>query len=92
MFDSYERRFRRTTRLPFRMINAFYSPGFAKVLLNPKNVLGIVDAVTRLLAGQTDPGPLDRLRLRLFHFLIWLNNRLGFLKDPRPEEHAVPHG
>ena len=92
IFDSYERRFRRTTAIPFKMIDAFYSPGFAKVFLNPNNMFGVVDAMSRLLAGQTDMGALDRMRIRVFHLLIWLNNRLGFIKDPRPREHAVDHG
>jgi len=90
-FDRYEKTFRRWTRVHFRMIDAWYDPGFAQVLFNRRNTLGVGDAVTKLLAGQSDLGPLDRLRLRLFYWLIRANNKWKFLKDPRPVEHQVSH-
>jgi FADH2-dependent halogenase len=91
-FSSYEKTFRRWTRNLFEMIDAFYGPGFAKVFLTPKNTFGMVKAVIALLAGHSDPGLLDRLRLRLFYGLIRLNNRREFIPDPRPAGSAVPHG
>jgi flavin-dependent dehydrogenase len=91
-FERYESTFRRWAAIHFGMIDAWYAPGFAEVLLNKRNTLGVADAVTRLLAGQSDLGPLDRVRIRLFHWLIRANHRWKFLKDPRPVEHAVPHG
>jgi flavin-dependent dehydrogenase len=90
-FARYEKTFRRWTRNHFRMIEAYYDPGFAEVLFNKRNTLGVGDAVTRLLAGQSEPGPLDRMRLRLFYWLIRANNKWRFLKDPRPAEHQVSH-
>lgn len=91
IFDGYERAFRAWTRHHFAMIEAFYSPGFAEVFLNRRNTLGIAEAVTALLAGQSEQGWLDRLRVRLFFLLIRLNNRFKFLKDPRSPEAAIPH-
>ncbi len=90
-FERYERTFRRWTRAHFQMIEAWYAPGFAEVLLNRRNMLGVADAVTRLLAGQSDLGPLDRIRIQIFYWLIRANNKWKFIKDPRPAEHAVPH-
>jgi FADH2-dependent halogenase len=91
LFRRYEATFRRWTRIHFRMIDAYYAPGFGEVLFNKRNKLGIADAVTALLAGQSDLGLADRMRIELFYLLIKMNNKWKFLKDPRPAEHAVPH-
>ncbi|HVR84030.1 MAG TPA: NAD(P)/FAD-dependent oxidoreductase, partial [Planctomycetota bacterium] len=91
-FASYEKAFRRWTRNHFAMIDAFYGPGFGNVFLTPKNTLGMVKAVIALLAGKSEPTWIDRLRLKLFYWLIRMNNRRGWISDPRPAESAVPHG
>jgi len=91
LFARYEESFRRWTRIHFKMIDAYYAPGFAEVLLNKKETFGIPAAVTALLAGQTDLGFIDRARLQLFYWLIKANNKWKFLKDPRPVEHAISH-
>lgn len=90
-FRGYEKAFRRWTRNHFAMIDAFYGPGFAKVFLTPKNTLGIVRAVIALLAGRSDPSLIDRVRLKLFYWIIQLNNKREFMPDPRSAESAVPH-
>jgi FADH2-dependent halogenase len=91
-FAGYEKAFRRWTLNHFQMIDAFYGPGFGNVFLTPKNTLGMVKAVIALLAGKSDPSFLDRLRLKLFYWLIRMNNKHHWLPDPRPAESAVPHG
>jgi flavin-dependent dehydrogenase len=91
-FKGYEKSFRRWTANHFAMIDAFYAPGFGNVFLTPKNTLGMVKAVIGLLAGRSDPGILDRLRLKLFYGLILLNNKHHFMPDPRSKESAVSHG
>ncbi|MBI3858063.1 MAG: tryptophan 7-halogenase [Planctomycetes bacterium] len=90
-FAAYEKSFRRWTANHFAMIDAFYAPGFGNVFLTPKNTLGMVKAVIGLLAGRSEPGLLDRLRLKLFYGLIRLNNKYSLMPDPRPAETAVPH-
>jgi FADH2-dependent halogenase len=91
-FASYEKDFKRWTRNHFAMIDAFYGPGFGNVFLTPKNTLGMVKAVIALLAGRSDPSFIDRLRLKLFYWLIRMNNKHRWLPDPRPAGSAVPHG
>jgi FADH2-dependent halogenase len=91
-FMEYETAFRRWTSNHFKMIDAFYGPGFAKVFLTPKNTLGMVKAVIALLAGRSDPSFLDRLRLKLFYWVIEMNNKHGWMPDPRSTDAAVPHG
>ncbi len=91
-FAPYEKAFRTWTANHFKMIDAFYGPGFAKVFLTPKNTLGMVKAVIALLAGRSDPGLLDRLRLKLFYWVIRMNNKHGWMPDPRSTDAAVPHG
>ncbi len=91
-FASYENAFRRWTRNHFAMIDAFYGPGFGNVFLTPKNTLGMVKAVIALLAGKSDPTWVDRLRLKLFYWMIRMNNKHQWMPDPRPAESAIPHG
>jgi flavin-dependent dehydrogenase len=90
-FKSYEKAFKRWTANHFAMIDAFYAPGFGNVFLTPKNTFGVVKAVIGLLAGRSDPGFIDRLRLRFFYGLIRLNNKYHLMPDPRSAEAAVPH-
>lgn len=91
-FKGYEKAFRRWTANHFAMIDAFYGPGFGNVFLTPKNTLGMVKAVIGLLAGRSDPSLLDRLRLKLFYWLVRVNGKHAFIPDPRPASSAVPHG
>jgi hypothetical protein len=91
-FRPYEKSFRTWTRNHFAMIDAFYGPGFGNVFLTPKNTLGMVKAVIALLAGKSEPTWLDRMRLKLFYWLIRTNNKFRMIPDPRPAESAVPHG
>jgi flavin-dependent dehydrogenase len=91
-FKGYEKAFRRWTGHHFAMIDAFYGPGFGNVFLTPKNTLGMVKAVIGLLAGRSDPGLLDRIRLKLFYWLVRANGKHAFIPDPRAAESAVPHG
>jgi flavin-dependent dehydrogenase len=91
-FRSYEKSFKRWTANHFAMIDAFYAPGFGNVFLTPRNTFGMVKAVIGLLAGRSEPGFLDRLRLKLFYRLLRLNNKYHFMPDPRPAESAIPHG
>jgi flavin-dependent dehydrogenase len=91
-FRLYEKSFRTWTRNHFAMIDAFYGPGFGNVFLTPKNTLGMVTAVIALLAGKSEPTWLDRMRLKLFYWLIRTNNKYRMIPDPRPAESAVPHG
>jgi FADH2-dependent halogenase len=91
-FADYEKTFRRWTSNHFKMIDAFYGPGFGNVFLTPKNTFGMVKAVIALLAGRSDPSWIDRLRLKLFYWIIRMNNKHGWMPDPRSPESAVPHG
>lgn len=91
-FGAYERQFQKWMRIHFRMIDAFYSEGFATLFLKPRNTFGLVDTVIRLLAGDSDMGWRDRARLNVFYALLWLNRKLGFAKDPRTPDAALPHG
>lgn len=91
-FVKYEKAFRTWTQNHFLMIDAFYGPGFGKVFLTPKNTFGIVTSIIGLLAGKSDSSWVDRMRLKLFYWIIRMNNKHGWMPDPRPAESAVPHG
>ncbi len=90
-FEGYEKAFKRWTSNHFAMIDAFYAPGFGNVFLTPKNTFGVVKAVIGLLAGRSDPGFIDRLRLKFFYWLVRMNAQRPIMPDPRPAESAVPH-
>jgi flavin-dependent dehydrogenase len=66
-FRGYERAVRRGTRPFERFIESFYDRAFLDVFLHPKNVLGMVDAVTGVLAG----GSFGTLPKR-FRFSLWV--------------------
>jgi flavin-dependent dehydrogenase len=90
-FEPYERRFREWIETHFRTIEAYYDPEFPVVLFSGRNTFGVSDAITRLLAGQTELGWLDRLRMKLFYFILSAQKKWHMLKDPRPPEHQVSH-
>jgi 2-polyprenyl-6-methoxyphenol hydroxylase-like FAD-dependent oxidoreductase len=88
-FRAYERAVRRGTRPFERFIESFYDRAFLEVFLRPRNVLGMVPAVTGVLAGGSF-GTLPRhLRLSLwgFHQVVrltrWLNRRRGVVLESR---------
>ncbi|MGA0176815.1 MAG: NAD(P)/FAD-dependent oxidoreductase [Chthoniobacterales bacterium] len=62
-----------------RLIRAFYDRAGFEVFMSPQPVLHIPRSVARLVGGQTDPGPVDRLRLRLFDALCRLQRRLDIV-------------
>ena len=91
-FGGYEKTFRKWCRTHFTMIEAFYAPGFPPLLFRPKNPFGLMKAIVGLLAGESEPGFLDRMRLKLFYWLVRRNAGQRLQKDPRVPECAVPHG
>ncbi|MCE9583188.1 MAG: tryptophan 7-halogenase [Planctomycetes bacterium] len=88
---AYQSRMSHWLKTHFRMIDAYYSPGFSQVFLNPNNILGMVDAVIELLAGNSEMGFLDRMRVRAFYAILWLNRKIGFIKDERATEAQAHH-
>jgi flavin-dependent dehydrogenase len=62
-----------------RLIRAFYDRAGFEVFMSPQPVLHIPRSVARLVGGQTDPGPADRFRLRLFDFFCRLQRRLDIV-------------
>jgi len=88
-FRAYERAVRRGTRPFERFIESFYDRAFLEVFLRPRNVLGMIPAVTGVLAGGSF-GTLPRhLRLSLWgffqvvRFTRWLNRRRGVVLESR---------
>ena len=66
-----------------RLIRSFYDRAGFEVFMSPQPVLHIPRSVARLVGGLTDPGPADRLRLRLFDTVCRLQRRLN-LAPPIP--------
>jgi flavin-dependent dehydrogenase len=90
-FVEYEARFRKWAGSCFQMIDAFYEPVFPVVLFNKRDLFGVSDTITRFLAGETEQGWLDRMRLKLFYWLIGAQKKWRFMKDPRTPAHQVSH-
>lgn len=89
-FRGYERRLRRWTRAYFRLIRAFYHPGFGAVFFNPRPRYKRM--LTPFFAGNFEPRVRERLCLRIFYLVIRLNHRWHFLEDPRDAEARAHHG
>jgi flavin-dependent dehydrogenase len=90
-FRGYERALRRGTRPFERFIELFYDRAFLEVFLRPRNTLGMVDAVTGVLAGGSFGALPRRLRLSLWAFFHvvrltrWHRRRRGAPLESRLE-------
>jgi flavin-dependent dehydrogenase len=88
-FRPYERAVRRGMRPFERFIESFYDRAFLEVFLRPRNVLGMVPAVTGILAGGSFGTLPRRLRVSLWgffqvvRFTRWLNRRRGVVLESR---------
>jgi flavin-dependent dehydrogenase len=88
-FRAYERAVRRGTRPFERFIESFYDRAFLEVFLRPRNVLGMIPAVTGILAGGSFGTLPRRLRLAVWGFFQvvrltrWLHRRRGVILESR---------
>jgi flavin-dependent dehydrogenase len=88
-FRGYERAVRRGTKPFERFIESYYDRAFLEVFMRPKNVLGVVPAVTGILAGGSF-GLLPKhlhASLWFFHQVVratrWANRRRGVVLESR---------
>jgi len=90
-FAGYERRFRRGASPFFRFIRHYYEPAFLDVFLRPRNVAGILDTITGVLAGGAFVRTPLRMRLSLEAFFAivrlnrWRRRRCGRPVESRLE-------
>jgi flavin-dependent dehydrogenase len=77
-FAGYVRQVRRGMRPFTRFITQFYDRQFLEIFMNPRDILGLVDAVTFILAGGGFRRiPLKmRLQLELFFAIVRINRRV----------------
>jgi flavin-dependent dehydrogenase len=86
-FAGYERRFRKGTSPFVRFIRHYYEPAFLEVFLRPRNVAGMLDTVTGVLAGGAFVRIPLRMRLSLeVFFAIVRVNRWRRRRHGRPVE------
>ncbi len=86
-FAGYERRFRRGTSPFFRFIRHYYEPAFLDVFLRPRNVAGMLDTITGVLAGGAFVRIPLRMRLSLEAFFAIVRiNRWRRRRRGRPVE------
>jgi flavin-dependent dehydrogenase len=81
-----DRRLRRRYEFVRRFVAGFYDPWFRDFYFAPTRRLGLVRAVTGVLAGIWEPSLLDRLRLRLFLRFTRLQRRRAIV----PRLHLAP--
>ena len=88
-FRGYERAVRRGTRPFERFIESFYDRAFLEVFMRPRNELGMVSAVTGVLAGASFGALPRHLRLSLWGFFHvvrltrWFRRRRGVILESR---------
>jgi len=77
-FGGYSRRLRRGMRPFTRFITQFYDRQFLEIFMNPRDTLGLVDAVTFVLAGGAFHRipPKMRFLLGLFWTIVRINRRI----------------
>jgi flavin-dependent dehydrogenase len=85
--EEYARALLRRIAAYRKMVDLFYSPGFAPLTFHPAARLNLGGAVMSLLAGQVDHGWSVRWRLGLFYAMGRMMGRLGV--GPRVELHRV---
>jgi len=90
-FARYERRLQKGMRPFVRFIEHYYDPAFIEIFLKPKDVLGMVDAVTFILAGGAFRATPFKMRLALTTFFSvvrvnrWVHRRRGTPVESRLE-------
>jgi flavin-dependent dehydrogenase len=92
-FERYDRLQRRRYAFVRRFVLGFYQPGFRDFLFSPRATLGLVRALTTVLAGQWTPTVADRVRLAALFGLIALHRRVALVprvhhRPDRPVEAA----
>jgi 2-polyprenyl-6-methoxyphenol hydroxylase-like FAD-dependent oxidoreductase len=75
----YQRTQQRRYAFVRRFVTGFYDPHTRDIFFAPRRFLGVARAVTTVLAGGFDPGILDRMRLRLFFGLGWLQRHFDLV-------------
>jgi flavin-dependent dehydrogenase len=88
-FRGYERRIRNGMKPFQRFIRYFYDPSFTETFLKPRELAGMVDAVTGVLAGGAFLRRPARMRLSLAVFFTvvrinrWVRRRRGLPTESR---------
>ena len=77
-FGGYARQVRRGMRPFTRFITQFYDRQFLEIFMNPRDTLGLIDAVTFVLAGGAFHRipPKMRFRIGLFWAIVRINRRI----------------
>lgn len=86
----YDAALQRRYRFVRRFVLGFYDRSMRDLFFSPRPYFGIHRAVTKVLAGAFELGPLDRLRLSLFFLLGRLQARFELVPRQRdPDEVAA---
>ncbi len=85
-----DRKFRRRHGFVRRFVTGFYDPWFRDFYFAPTRRLGLVRAVTRVLAGHWEPSWLDRQRLRLFFHFTRMQRRRAIVPRLHMPEPSLP--
>lgn len=81
---AFNRKLRRRMRPFHALVNLFYSERGYKVMMAPDSRLSLFESVNSLLAGH-EPVPFSLYwRFQAFRAIVWLNNRLDFIKPHAP--------
>ncbi|MEM7526918.1 MAG: NAD(P)/FAD-dependent oxidoreductase [Pseudomonadota bacterium] len=80
LLERYDRRIERRLSFVSWFIYSIHDPAFRHLMLNPRNLLGIEQAVISLLAGDFSTDPRLRLRIGLFKAIYWIFRARGAAK------------
>ncbi|MFK7944689.1 MAG: NAD(P)/FAD-dependent oxidoreductase [Paracoccaceae bacterium] len=78
---AYDRKIRHRLTFVSWFVYAIHLPSFRYLMLNPRNILGVEQAVISLLAGDFRPDPRLRGRIALFKAIRYLTEKLVRVKE-----------
>lgn len=81
----YERKIRKGISMFSWFIYRFNTPTMTNLFRNPRNILGVEQAVTSMLAGDVYKGGMVRLRIMIFKLIFAMSARFG----PREIERKI---
>jgi hypothetical protein len=85
----YEKRVNRSMSTYWQMVESYYTTPFMELFLQPRHKLHLPSAVTALLAGELEGGWKVRWRMKLFFWLVKMQDRWPLVPRisfaPQPE-------
>ena len=88
-FAQYEKKVLRAMQIYWEMVESFYTTPFIEVFMEPREKFHIASAVNAALAGELEGGWRMRWRMRMFFWIVKLQEKRGMLPRINFEEETT---